>query len=46
MIRVDGVHIVGAYALTFEFGPDVYRTGIFSFELFRSLGTSETDWRA
>jgi DUF971 family protein len=40
-IRVEGAHIVGAYAVSFEFGPDLHRTGIFSFELLRTLGTTD-----
>ena len=38
-IRIDGAHVVGAYAVNFEFGPDVHRSGIFSFELLRTIGT-------
>ena len=40
-IRVSGAHVVGAYAVSFEFGPDAHRTGIFSYELLRSLGSNE-----
>ena len=41
VIRVSGAHVVGAYAVGFEFGPDAHRTGIFSYELLRSLGSTE-----
>ncbi len=43
VIRVVEAHVVGAYALNFEFGPDMHRTGIYSFELLRSLGSTSVE---
>ncbi|MGI8513951.1 MAG: hypothetical protein ACR2NT_02210 [Acidimicrobiia bacterium] len=35
--------LVGAYAVNFEFAPDSHRTGIFTFDQLRQLGSSEVN---
>ncbi len=40
-VRIAAARLVGDYAVGFDFEPDDHRSGIFSFELLRSLGASE-----
>lgn len=40
-IRIETAHLVGAYAVNFEFAPDSHRTGIFTFDRLRELGSTE-----
>lgn len=37
-ITIDHAQLEGAYAISFTFGPDGHSTGIFTWELLRSLG--------
>lgn len=38
-VKIADARLVGAYALGLTFEPDGHRTGIFSFELLRELGS-------
>ena len=40
-VRIGSAHIVGAYAVSFGFEPDMHRTGIFTFDQLRALGSPE-----
>ncbi|CAN5873056.1 DUF971 domain-containing protein [soil metagenome] len=42
-IRMETARLVGAYAVNFEFAPDSHRTGIFTFDQLRQLGSSEVN---
>ena len=40
-ITIDGAELRGAYAISFRFGPDGHGTGIFTWDLLRTLGGDE-----
>jgi DUF971 family protein len=40
-IRIETARLVGAYAVNFEFAPDSHRTGIFTFDQLRQLGSTK-----
>lgn len=38
-ITIEGAELRGAYAINFTFGPDGHSTGIFTWDMLRSLGS-------
>jgi DUF971 family protein len=40
-VRIKTARLVGAYAVNFEFAPDSHRTGIFTFDQLRQLGSTK-----
>jgi DUF971 family protein len=42
-IMIKTARLVGAYAINFEFAPDSHRTGIFTFDQLRELGSTESN---
>ena len=39
-IRITAARVVGSYAVSFTFSPDGHATGIFPFDLVRTVGES------
>ena len=42
-IMINTARLVGAYGVNFEFAPDSHRTGIFTFDRLRELGSTASN---